>query len=370
VSLSAALIVRDEADHLTRCLSSLVDVVDKIVVVDTGSVDDSPAVAASFGATVVRRPWDGNFAAARNLGLDHVDTDWVLYIDADEHLRPTTYDEVAAVLHTGHDHVAYRVLLQARRAFTPYREFRLWRHRPDIRFRGVIHESVTPDISRVATDEGLLIGSIDLYLHHEGYEGDLSAKHRRNLPLLLDAVQVDPDRIYLWGEIGRSYAGLGQLDEAVATWETGLARLRTLDAPRSTDSLVLVDLIAWHAENGHPDPSLVAEADRYFPDNLLVWWAGALDAAARGDHHEVVRRLDLVLDPANIVAAEQTVSFDRRIVGHWGRHARGQARFQLGDVEGALEDFAIAEHEAVETDAPEVTAYRVKRQLAEARLRR
>ena len=64
--LSAAIIVRDEADFLRRCLASLAGVVDEIIVVDTGSVDDTVAVALAAGAVVAHRPWDGDFSAARN----------------------------------------------------------------------------------------------------------------------------------------------------------------------------------------------------------------------------------------------------------------------------------------------------------------
>ena len=363
--LAASIIFRDEAEHLARCLGSLVDVVDEIVAVDTGSTDGSVEVARSFGARVLHRGWDGDFSAARNLGLDAVTADWVLYIDADEHLRGATRAGVVAGL-AGHDHhVAYRVLLEARSGFTPYREYRLWRNRPDIRFRGVIHESIVHDIHRVAAAEGLDIGLIDLFVEHAGYEGDLTAKHRRNLPLLRRQVEADPERVYLWGEIGRSHAGLGQMDEAMAAWEEGVARLRRRGRPTAVDCLVMVDLIAAHAEQGDPDVMLVAEADRLFPDNLLVLWAGAIDAIARDDHAEVVRRLDRVLGADLNTAAEASVAVDRRIVGHWALHARGTARFHLGDFAGAADDFTAAEREA-----PDVEEYAVKRRLAEARARR
>lgn len=362
--LGAALIVRDEAHHLSRCLTSLAGLVDEVVVVDTGSVDGSVAVAESFGARVLHRPWDGDFAAPRNLGLDAVRAEWVLYIDADEHVRPLTRGELAAALRaTATSHLAHRVWLQARRDFTPYREYRVWRNRPDVRFRGVIHESITPDLFRISAAEGLAIGDLDLYLEHEGYEGDLTAKHHRNLPLLREQVRDDPTRIYLWGEIGRAHAGLGELAEAVAAWEDGVARLRAHGPTTPADCLVVVDLIAHRAESGHPDADLVAEADAWFPDNPLVLWAGSIDAAARRDHHEVVRRLDRLLDERPGLR-DGSFAVDRRILGHWGHHARGQARFHLGDHAGAAADLRAAE-----ADAPGVEEYAVKRRLAEARAR-
>ncbi|HWW55198.1 MAG TPA: glycosyltransferase, partial [Acidimicrobiales bacterium] len=78
--LTAAIIVKDEAEHLAGCLASISGVVDEVVVVDTGSTDDSVAVASGFGAVVLHHPWTGNFSEARNLGLDRATGDWILYI--------------------------------------------------------------------------------------------------------------------------------------------------------------------------------------------------------------------------------------------------------------------------------------------------
>ena len=84
MSLSAAIIVKDEAEHLDACLASLRGLTDEIVVVDLGSTDDSAAVARAHGATVVHEPWQGDVATPRNRGLDLATGDWVLFIDADE----------------------------------------------------------------------------------------------------------------------------------------------------------------------------------------------------------------------------------------------------------------------------------------------
>ncbi|MEB3324793.1 MAG: glycosyltransferase, partial [Cyanobacteriota bacterium] len=82
------MIVRDGASSLAACLASVRDFVDEMVVVDTGSVDDSVAIAEASGAVVHHLPWPGDFAAARNAALRWVTGDWVLVLDADERLRP------------------------------------------------------------------------------------------------------------------------------------------------------------------------------------------------------------------------------------------------------------------------------------------
>lgn len=82
--LSAALIVRNEERFLEACLRSLHGRVDEIVMVDTGSTDRSPRIAADLGARVVHRAWGDDFAFARNASFEAARGNWVLYIDADE----------------------------------------------------------------------------------------------------------------------------------------------------------------------------------------------------------------------------------------------------------------------------------------------
>src|SRR6478609_8235120 len=81
------MIVRDEARSITRCLDSVRDVVDEMVVLDTGSVDDTVALAEAAGATVHHFTWVDDFSAARNAALAHCTGDWALVLDADEWLE-------------------------------------------------------------------------------------------------------------------------------------------------------------------------------------------------------------------------------------------------------------------------------------------
>jgi hypothetical protein len=87
VFLTAALIVKNEEDCLATCLASLQGVVDEVVVYDTGSTDDTVAIAEASGATVIRGSWPGDFATARNRALEMATGTWVISVDADEVLR-------------------------------------------------------------------------------------------------------------------------------------------------------------------------------------------------------------------------------------------------------------------------------------------
>jgi glycosyltransferase involved in cell wall biosynthesis len=107
--LSAALIVRDEAEHLDACLASLGGLVDEIVVVDTGSRDDSLEVAQRHGAVIGHEAWESDFLTPRNRALDLASGDWILYIDADERVRPADHATVRDLLAAATDHVSFRV---------------------------------------------------------------------------------------------------------------------------------------------------------------------------------------------------------------------------------------------------------------------
>jgi tetratricopeptide (TPR) repeat protein len=360
--IGAALIVRDEERCLARCLSSLQPFIDEIVVVDTGSVDSSVAIAESFGATVLHRPWDGDFSAARNLGLDHIRSEIVLYIDADEWVAPITRAEVEQSLATRGDQVAFRVRLRHRPGFTPYREYRMWANRPDLRFTGVMHESIVPSIVAVADAEGLTIGNSPLLLEHDGYEGDQDAKHARNLPLLLDQLRNDPTRTYLWDHVGRIQAELGHAREAREAFQRGVELVRANGVRDDADAQVYADLIFANATEERPDAGLVAESVELFGANPLVRWSCALDAFARKAYPEVQEHVDALLSVSEAEMAEAALGLNLRIQNEWAYHVRGMARFELGDFAGAATDFARAE--AAEPTEP---AYRMKRLVAQAR---
>lgn len=87
-AVTLAMMVQDEEKRLGRCLESVSGWIDEVVVVDGGSKDSTREIARGYGASVIERSFDGNYAAQRNVGLERVRTPWVLMLDADEFVTP------------------------------------------------------------------------------------------------------------------------------------------------------------------------------------------------------------------------------------------------------------------------------------------
>lgn len=108
-SLTIALIVKNEAANLAACLESCTDLAAQIVVVDSGSTDDTVAIAKQFGANViVHTDWQG-FGPQRQVAQSHVTGDWVLWLDADERLTPALKASIQTVLNVDDRQALYQV---------------------------------------------------------------------------------------------------------------------------------------------------------------------------------------------------------------------------------------------------------------------
>jgi glycosyltransferase involved in cell wall biosynthesis len=365
VLLSVALIVRNEGAHLDRCLTSLSGLVDEIVVVDTGSTDDTIAIAERHNALVAHEPWRDDFATPRNRSLDLASGEWILYLDADERVCPGNHARVRALLDCATSHVAFRTRFLPRIGWTPFLEYRLFRNLPQIRFRRRMHESMLPAISAVADRDGLQIGDTHLLtIEHVGYEGDQSHKHERDEPLLLAALEEQPDRTFVYDHLARIYEARGDSDRAIAMWKRGIEVARSRDCVHPDDRLVYIDLIVHlvaRDETGDELEALVTEALRFFPNFPSLEFAAATHEFVTGRAERAEARMEWLtaLTLEDLIASG--ASYDERLVREWAWNLLGLCRFELGDDPGAADAFRHAEHAA-----PDNPAYRVRRRLAEA----
>ena len=100
-TIALVMIVKNEQRCLKRCLDSVRGLVDLMIVVDTGSEDDTRKIARQAGAEVYQYRWQDDFADARNHALSLSDADWALIMDADEYIMEGSREEIATFLEKG-----------------------------------------------------------------------------------------------------------------------------------------------------------------------------------------------------------------------------------------------------------------------------
>ncbi|MBR1759963.1 MAG: glycosyltransferase family 2 protein [Schwartzia sp.] len=218
--ISACYIVRNEAAKLARSLDSLRGTVDEIIVVDTGSTDDTVSVAEEHGARVFHFPWRDDFAAARNVSLSKATGDWILVVDADEYFAGGMAGNIRRVVETYGkeadlllflrrelDEDEGKVLLDS---YVP----RLLRRVDGLAYEGAIHEEPRHQgkgVGRVGT-----VPAGELLMMHTGYSTAISkAKGERNLALLQKELAGGRARDSIYMYLAETYDGLGDEENAL-----------------------------------------------------------------------------------------------------------------------------------------------------------
>jgi len=200
------MIARDEEACIGKAIKSALALVDEIVVVDTGSRDNTRIIAEGYGARIIDEVWRDDFAAARNAGLAAAACDWILVLDCDEQLqsiRPVDFQRL--LIDPGI--AGYRLQVsdnldpdQVRTAGS----LRLFRNHPDVRFRYPVREQVVPSLTALAqTDGRVLTDASVLVLHDPGNADARSRKRDRNLRLLRQAMAEHPDEAFFAHQLGR-----------------------------------------------------------------------------------------------------------------------------------------------------------------------
>jgi tetratricopeptide (TPR) repeat protein len=217
MNLSLCMIVKNEEATLPQCLNSVKNVVDEIVIVDTGSSDRTPQVAAAYGAKVHHFQWCNNFSTARNNALKYVTGDWVLVLDADETLTPEIVPLLKNVI-TQDEYILINLLRHEIGADqSPYSLVsRLFRHHPEIRFDRPYHALVDDSISTILTKEthwqiGYLPG---IAISHSGYQKGAIAqknKYAKAKASMEEFLATHPNDPYVCSKLGALYVEMGQI---------------------------------------------------------------------------------------------------------------------------------------------------------------
>ena len=330
------MIVRDEASRIEACLRSVQGFADQMVVVDTGSTDDTMALAQGLGAEVKQIPWPGDFAPARNDALQWLQGDWVLVLDADEQLRPEAIAPLRALM-AQPDLLVINLLRHERGAIqSPYSNVsRLFRRHPSIRWSRAYHAMIDDSVAELLQREphwriaDCPIPAID----HDGYRPELLAQGNKaeRLRQAMEAeLQERPGDPYACAKLGSLEVAEGQLDRGLALLKQGLAQCPA-DAHPERYELLLHLALAEAPRNPAAAAALYRQALE-LPLAPRLTLAARLNLAAlllqQGDHSQA----EQLCRRATTTAPEVAL----------GWYNLGLIRRRAGDLAGALEAYREA----------------------------
>ncbi len=211
------MIVRDSSRTLKACLQSIAPWVDEMVVVDTGSRDDTPEDSSSARqASVFHFPWCDSFATARNESLRHARGEWIVWIDSDDAIDPINGRKLRQITASQIDPNVLGVVMQVQcpgpgangdENVTVVDQVKLFRNHRGLRFDRRIHEQVLGSIRRAG---GTVIWS-DIFVVHAGHDYSTEGQARkraRDLRLLQMEFEDNPGDPFTLFNFGMTYTDM------------------------------------------------------------------------------------------------------------------------------------------------------------------
>lgn len=228
MDLSLCMIVKNEEAALPRTLASVKDVVDEMVVLDTGSRDRTCEIAREFGARVYHFEWGDDFAAARNECLKYATGDWILVLDADEVLVPEIVPHIKQGIQGDRTLVINLIRQEIGASQSPYSLVsRLFRHRHDIRFSRPYHAMVDDSVAEILQrePEWKIVALADVAILHSGYQQDAIAtknKFQKAQVAMERYITYYPNDAYACSKLGALYVESGLIQRGIDLLTKGL----------------------------------------------------------------------------------------------------------------------------------------------------
>lgn len=341
--ISLCMIVKDEESNLPACLDSIADLVDEIVVVDTGSQDGTREVARGLGAKVVDFAWCDDFAAARNESLAHAKGDWIFWLDADEWIDDENRVQLANLFDSlNGERNGYRMQQRSpigtgdegESGTVVFQQVRLFPNAPEIRWDYRVHEQIGDAIER----QGGSVHDTAVCVEHKGYVDPQlqQRKAERNLELLEREVEERPEDAFPCFNLGWTLKQLGNTVEALPHLERSLQ----LAAPGDTVHRKAHALLARsHYELGRRQAALAAcaNARAHYPDDIELLFLEAVLLSELGDLSGAEERF-VYLVGIEPDASQLGAGLDVGMCGYKARHNlarvyRDQGRLQEAETE-------------------------------------
>lgn len=219
------MIVKNEEKNIKRCLDSIESIADEIIIVDTGSNDETLNICSNYNAKVINHKWNNDFSEARNVSLEYATKDYILFLDADEKISKENLEKLKALLSSKKLAEGYFFRLTNIINGTEVGEyvvFRFFKNKRKYRFRGKVHEQIANCIQKHNKDK--CIENIDIKIYHYGYDPNkvnIESKYKRNMGILNTYTEEEKDAYYFY-VLGNEYARITDFKSAIESYEKSL----------------------------------------------------------------------------------------------------------------------------------------------------
>lgn len=231
VKISAVYIAKNEAHNIARSLDSIRDSVDELVLVDTGSADETVKIFESYGGKVYHEKWADDFSAPRNIALSKATGDWIIILDADESFSMETRQNIRAVLAQASAETNGLLINMINydkdtgKALDEFYALRIVRNIPGLNYKGRIHEMMY--IGEDYFHGWQRVSPKLLTIDHTGYTASISLeKNQRNIRLMEAAIRDGEPAERYYTNLFESYSALGNMERALYYAQMDVARGR------------------------------------------------------------------------------------------------------------------------------------------------
>jgi len=268
--ISACVITKNEEHNIVPCLNSMKSIVDEMIVVDTGSADNTIAIAKTCGAKVYNFIWENDFAAAKNFAIEKAEGDWIIFLDADEFFVKESIGKVKDYLILAEEKDVDAIMCQIinidadcnNRFKDSFGAIRIFRKSPYIRYKNAIHE----ELVNIKRDKlNITILTEDLKIYHTGYSSSIVEKKlKRNLEIILNDIKKHGMKEKYYRYLCDCYHGLKDYEETVKYAKLHIHSKRTsLDS----ESIVYIKMLYALTQINTP----VDEMKKEFEETIKIF---------------------------------------------------------------------------------------------------
>jgi len=343
MKISLCMIVRNESDCLDTCLNAVNEYVDEIVIVDTGSMDNTLAIAKKYTDLVYEVTWENDFSAARNLSLSKATNDWVLVLDADEIVTEFNRISIEKSMADNHNWVGRINIVNIFDKEDELNQFtekvsRLFK-KSEFCYEGNIHEQIVRNDKKAYN-----LFDIKIEVVHNGYMKSIlkdKRKIERNIDLLQAALEKKPLDEYLLYQLGKSYYLTNDFATASSYFQQAINKCDDFRLEYTED---LVESYAYsliNLGNYHQALDIInyevyfsKSADFYFLLGLIYMNVADFDSAVNS-FTTATRKEQFRVKGTNTYKAFYNIGVIHEVLGN--RESANEAYIKAGDYKDARE---------------------------------